>query len=120
MSNILYLEREDAEGVYVEEVPLRTKREVCWRCHGNGTHTNPSIDGNGISGAEWAEWDDDDREAYLTGAYDVVCQECNGRNVIDIVDLDALTDDQRVAWEAQIEDERSYRAMVASEQRMGA
>ena len=120
MENILYIEREDEDGTYVDEVQLPTKREVCWRCNGEGTHTNPSIDGNGITSAEWAEWDDNDREGYLSGAYDVRCEECHGRNVIDVVDYDQLSDEYKALWDQQVQDERNYRAEMAAERRMGA
>ena len=36
------------------ELALPAKFEVCHRCQGTGTHTNPSIDGNGITASEIA------------------------------------------------------------------
>ena len=32
-----------------EIVQLPTRKEVCPRCHGEGTHVNPNIDGHGLS-----------------------------------------------------------------------
>lgn len=120
-TNILYMERRDGAGdYYVDEIVLPTKMEVCDRCRGRGTHTNPSIDGNGITSAEWAEWDDDDREGYLTGAYDVMCEECHGRNVMEVVDEDQLGPEHLEAWNQQVQDEYDYRAEIRAEQRMGA
>ena len=48
------------------EVQLPSKKEICPQCHDEGTHVNPSIDGNGLP-------------------Y-VVCHTCNGHNVVDVLD----------------------------------
>jgi hypothetical protein len=80
------------DEIEVEEtVELPGKYEVCGRCQGKGTHTNPSIDGHGISQEEWfgPDWDDESREDYLSGAYDVSCHECDGRRVVLVLDEDA-------------------------------
>lgn len=71
-----------------EEVELPTKYAVCTRCEGKGSHVNPSIDGHGISGEEWngPDWDDESREMYMTGGYDVACYECKGLRVVTVVD----------------------------------
>lgn len=79
---------------------FRSKMEVCDRCEGRGTHVNPNIDGNGITSSEWAEWDEESRENYMSGVYDVRCEECNGANVVAVVDEDALTPKQRRRFEA--------------------
>lgn len=65
---------EDADGFDVEH-ELPTKFEVCDGCRGKGTHVNRNIDGNGITAGEWAEWDEDDRETYMSGGYDVTCED---------------------------------------------
>ena len=100
---------------------IYTVKEVCPRCCGEGTHVNPSIDGNGISADEWYnEWDDESREMYLTGGYDVTCEECHGSNVVDVLDetrtLKVIVD----RWNEWIHDEWAYRAECAAERRMGA
>jgi hypothetical protein len=71
-----------------ETVELPAKYEVCGRCRGKGTHSNPSIDGNGISAEEFygPDWDDESREMYLTGGYDVTCHECDGKRVVLVLD----------------------------------
>lgn len=102
------------------DVRLPIKREVCPRCDGDGRHVNPAIDGNGITGEEWGRWDDDSRETYLTGGYDITCEECHGRNVIDVVDEDRCDPELLVEWIDFVNEEYSYRAMAAMEQRMGA
>jgi hypothetical protein len=67
---------------------------VCSRCQGHGHHSNPSIDGNGITQSEWAEWDDEEKEMYFSGGYDVTCYECNGKRVVEDVDVAMLSDAQ--------------------------
>jgi predicted methyltransferase len=102
------------------EVRLPTKREVCHRCDGGGRHVNPAIDGNGITGDEMAELGEDFREDYLTGVYDVTCEECGGRNVVDVVDEDRCDPEMLIEFINHVNEEYSYRAMVAAERRMGA
>lgn len=66
------------------EHPQRVKFEVCDRCNGYGEHTNPSIDGNGLTsmdierlgGAEFME-------EYMNGVYNVRCEKCNGARVMN-------------------------------------
>lgn len=76
-------ETDDGEEV---EAVLPARMEVCTSCHGEGAHVNRNIDGNGITSSEWAEWDEEDRETYMSGGYDVTCEECGGRNVVAVVD----------------------------------
>lgn len=84
--NVIEWIDEDDEGFEVEhEIPAMW--EICTRCHGNGTHVNPSIDGNGITQSEWAEWDDDEREGYFRGDYDVACGPCSGSGKVLVPDV---------------------------------
>jgi RecJ-like exonuclease len=75
------------------EVQLPSKKEICPQCHGEGTHVNPSIDGNGLT---YEDFDDDPDfyEDYYNGHYDVVCHTCNGHNVVDVLDEDKCTPEQ--------------------------
>jgi hypothetical protein len=79
---------EDDDGNEVE-AELPAKYEACDRCKGEGKHDNPAFS-NGITSDEWnsPDWDDESKEAYLRGDYDVACEECNGKNVILVVDED--------------------------------
>lgn len=69
-----------------KEKGYRTKRVVCWRCDGRGQHTNPSIypEGGGFTQSEWAELDDYARDTYMSGGYDICCEVCKGKNVIEL------------------------------------
>lgn len=89
---------EDEDGNEVEH-KLPAKYEVCHRCQGEGTHVNPNVDGHGITAEEWErDWDDESREAYFEGRYDVPCEECDGDRVVAVVDEEHLTDAQKVTF----------------------
>jgi len=93
--------------------------EVCSRCGGKGRHSNPSIDGNGITGEEMDELGDDFREDYFSGVYDVQCEQCNGRNVtLEIDETRANKADLAIYW-SNVDADRAYAAEVAAERRMG-
>jgi hypothetical protein len=86
MSNVIRFTTWDTDGTEVQhEMPA--KMEVCGRCQGTGKHTNPSIDGNGITQSEMEELGEDFREDYLSGVYDITCTECHGRNVVPAPDF---------------------------------
>ena len=101
--------------VYYEEeygVKIHTINVVCPTCDGNGRYVNPSIDSNGISSEEWAEWTDTSRDMYLSGKYDVICGECHGNNVVERLPEDAPVE-QKEAWARWEESEYEYRHSLA-------
>jgi hypothetical protein len=77
---------DDYEDLFA--VPVRF--EVCETCDGKGTYVNPSVDSHGISAEEWNDWDDDEREMYHRGDYDVVCATCGGKRVEPVPDYDHM------------------------------
>jgi len=79
---------EDDDGEYIEEeVEVYVKYDVCQTCMGAGHYVNPSIDAYGISSDEWyGEWDEEDRDHYMSGGYDISCAECDGSRVVPVVD----------------------------------
>ena len=80
---------EDDDGL---ELRVPSRWEICPRCEGDGTHGNPSIDGNGITAEEWdRDWDEESRDAYMSGAYDVSCEECKGSGKVQTPDLERCT-----------------------------
>ena len=107
----------DGLGLYVE-VELPTKWGVCPTCNGEGKHTNPSIDCDGLSREDFDE-DPDFAEAYFAGAYDVPCYECGGRSTVRVLDVDKCTPAELAAWEAWQQAEAEMRACEAAERRMG-
>lgn len=110
---------EDADGNETVLV-LPARYEVCGRCHGKGTHVNPSIDGNGITSDEMDELGPEFLEDYLGGVYDVPCEECEGERVVLVPDEDRCSPAQLKAYRDHLREEYEYRAEVAAERRMGA
>lgn len=104
----------DADGAEVEH-RLPGKFEVCHRCRGEGKHTNPSIDGNGITASEMAELGDDFREDYVDGFYDVTCQTCHGRRVVAVADKARWSPAQKKAYREHLRIEEESRRDDASE-----
>lgn len=93
------IENENGEE---EEISLPGKYEVCSSCLGEGTHVNPNIDGHGITAEEWEQdWDDESRDMYFSGGYDVTCYQCQGQRVTLDIDEDWIntsgTDQQKEA-----------------------
>lgn len=101
------------------EVSLPAHRVVCPTCDGQGAHVNPAVDGHGLSHDDFAE-DPDFAEAYFTGRYDVRCEECDGRNVIDEINWDALTEKMKDRVNRQREQETADEFGWRCERRMGA
>jgi len=102
----------------LEELALPTRREVCDRCRGEGKHDHPAFS-NGISAEEFDE-DPDFREDYMAGTYDVPCEECHGRNVVDVIDTERVPADAREALYRWWQEEASDRRAAEAERRMGA
>lgn len=101
------------------EVVIPSKFEVCSGCAGRGTHVNRAIDGNGISREQFDE-DPDFEEAYFQGDYDVTCEDCDGKRVMLVADWDKMDAAEKEMYNDHLREERSYRAEVAAERRMGA
>jgi len=80
----IVVEVENEEGDY-DEVVLPTQYEVCGGCNGKGKHVNRNIDGNGLTREDFEE-DPDFEEAYFRGDYDVVCEDCHGQRVEEVID----------------------------------
>ena len=104
----------DGNDVVVE---LPGTRIVCDRCRGEGVHDHPAFS-NGLTSEDFE--DEDFREGYFSGRYDVVCECCKGANVITVPDEERCTPEQLEAYDKHINEERSYRAEIEAERRMGA
>lgn len=112
------IEIEQDDGSFAE-IELPTKWEVCSVCDGNGKHVNPSIDAGGLTHDDFAD-DPDFAAEYFGGTYDVTCQRCGGRTTERVVDWDALTPEQRDAYDEQQRADAAYEAERLAEIRMGA
>lgn len=113
-----------AEQSCDEEISFPGKREVCPTCDGSGKHVDPSIDGHGISAEEWdRDWDDEEREGYFRGDYDVICEQCGGANVVDVIDYERAAEEMPAELKRLEEHEQSLAEMYAcerAERAMGA
>ena len=122
IKKLAYFEVEDDDGNTVElAVPYTL--EVCQRCDGEGRHVNPAIDGNGLTQEDF-DADPDFREAYFEGRYDVVCEECGGRNVVPEVDKGACRSPKQKEALATLrrkeKDDAEYEQLCRMERLMGA
>jgi hypothetical protein len=101
------------------EVELPSRFEVCQRCEGRGSHVNPNIDGHGITAEEWdRDWDEDSREGYMTGRYDVPCQTCDGLRVERVVDRDRCEPALLARFDHEADRRRDWDAEDAHTRRM--
>jgi len=82
---------------------------VCSTCDGRGSHVNPSIDCNGFTSD-----DPDDIQDYISGCYNIPCNECRGRRVVP-----TPTEYQKEIQE-DLDDRYETERMYAAERRMGA
>lgn len=109
---------ENAEGEEIE-VEIPSTWEICGSCRGDGAR---ALGGEAITSSEWAEWDHDDQETYMSGGYDEHCGDCNGTGKLLIPDLDALERSNPEAYKAWIEraqGEAKDRASRRMEERYG-
>jgi len=114
----------DFEDYMTEEsdgTPFRmpTVKEVCPNCQGKGTMVNRSIDGHGLS-MDDPDLDEEFWEGYWGGNYDVVCDECKGNNVLDVVDESRLDPEIVKEWHDWQRDVSDSVAEQLAEMRMGA
>jgi len=92
--------------------------DICPRCKGDGHHSNPSIDGNGITAEEFSEWDYEDRMIYLQGGYDVKCyNNCSDGKVLVPDDYQCFKW-QINAWEEQQSEQRLAQFEIEREHKM--
>lgn len=66
------------------DITLPAKRILCPVCEGAGSHVDPAVDGHGLTAEDLQ--DEEFREDYLAGVYDVPCEACIGEKVVLIPD----------------------------------
>lgn len=102
--------------------PLLTRHQLQWiicdKCRGEGKHDHPAFS-NGITSEEWNnDWDEDSREGYLEGRYDVHCDDCGGRGRVQIPIISACTFAQKRVLVAMRKSDREDYRDWKSEQRL--
>ncbi len=70
------------------EIQLPIQRIVCPDCNGDGHHFRRDLDETILFRSMQDDGDYEGLESYYSGQYDVVCIECNGANVVDVIDWD--------------------------------
>lgn len=108
-------------------VKLPTKKEVCSNCEGTGTQLCSGMRGEVYTAEEFAEsFDEEQQEEYFRpgGRYDVLCEVCKGKNVVDEVDEDKCKGNPELvealaALDKQEQDECAHRAECEAERRAG-
>lgn len=66
------------------------------------TNRNIYPDGGGFTQSEWAELDYESQDMYMSGAYNVRCRECKGRNVIEIeIHTECVICEEKIPTESQ-------------------
>lgn len=108
--------------------------QICDCCSGSGNVDHPSF-ANGFTSAEWDEmgddWDADGetnaRDRYLSGAYDVMCQDCSGLGRVKVPNWHSMPRTERREYVAFLREQRDtaecewqLSAESAAERRMGA
>ena len=95
---------------------------ICNCCKGNGKVENSAFS-NGITGSEWAEWSESEKQAYMSGRYDVACTNCDSSGKVKEPIVSALSFAEKRVLAAKRIDERIEREMyseMAAERRFGA
>lgn len=98
---------------------------ICQGCRGHGQVDHPAFS-NGITGEEWngPDWDDDSRDDYMRGAYDVPCEECKGLGRVQVVDEASILSQEEQADYDRLRSNQAElaecRAIEAAERRAGA
>jgi RecJ-like exonuclease len=103
-----------------DTLTLPAKWDICHRCHGEGTHTNPAVDGHGITQEEMDELGPEFEEDYFSGVYDITCEECHGSGKVLVPDEGKCDPHALAVYHQEQIDEANYRAEVEAERRMGA
>lgn len=89
---------------------------ICDCCGGEGRVDNPAFS-QGFTASEWADEDPEFREAYLGGAYDVPCRECNGSGKVRSIESMTFAEKRALVEKRR----REYVCPIqAAERRMGA
>ncbi len=107
-----------SDNGWEETYELAYKWEVCPGCGGEGSMTNPSIDAGGLTADELYS-DPDFTEAYVSGAFDVPCNLCEGNRVVPTVDRDKCSAEELTAYDEQKRDELAYEAECRMERALG-
>jgi hypothetical protein len=109
------------EGVRDEQITVALRREKCPGCNGKGTTVFgwPASDAAVFTGDDFDQ-DPDLGENLAAGLYDQPCPECDGNQIVTVLDED-LTDPDVVAdWYEYLASVRESNDIERQERMMGA
>ena len=109
----------DTNDKYMEDVPLDLPKtwQICDTCRGEGRH---SLRFGAITAGDRArDWDHDDFDNYMNGAYDVGCDYCNGTGKVREIAEELLSDKCKKLLDDWWDQEIVHRAEMDAERRMG-
>jgi hypothetical protein len=107
---------ENADGDEIE-IKIPCVWEICSTCRGDGKHSNRL---GAITSEEWFnEWDYEEREAYLNGAYDKTCEDCDGSGKVQKEQWESLPADIQKILEEEAHEEWVYQKTVEAERKFG-
>lgn len=103
----------------------KMKWVICSKCEGHCKVEHPAFE-NGITSSEWADVEQESRDAYMRGDYDVPCDECRGLGRIEVPNVAMMTFTEKRMLvlqrrEARLDAKisREMAAEYAAERRMG-
>lgn len=124
--SFIEFEIDDGEGEEdsIRVIQLPSKKGVCYDCEGHGTVLNESMRYHCYTQEEVSDLEDDFQEEYFKrgGIYDVKCPTCKGERVVDVVNEDILTQDQKKDYKEYLKilrDREAYERECAMERRWG-
>ena len=115
-----YQDEYDFEKLGEKGIKLSSKKIVCPTCHGNGTHFRKDLDESKLVESMEDDGDYDGLDSYYNGAYDQVCVQCNGKNVVDDFNWEQLPEWANKCITSWEQSERESNYIEAQEKAFGA
>lgn len=103
--------------------PFPSKVIVCPSCEGRGTTLIPGMRGHAYTHDQLDELGEDFIDEMMSGVYDTVCNECQGKRITATPIVSDLSEQDLARLEAHYEDLYTLHQMrleVEAERRMGA
>lgn len=108
-------------------VTFPTVKAVCPDCNGEGYTLRPGMKGHAYSMEEFQDsFDEEEAAEYFTrgGRYDVQCETCHGKNVVDELDEKQCKHNPALvealkAYHDKLDHDAEYAAMCQDERRAG-